>query len=213
MLFLRWKSFRKKRLVWNCPDYVILLYYWRVQGASSHSHFFLLCRTFVNSIKLPAMILSWKNLQEVFLMLFIVVVLPHWKFLRARATFPCYQHSTLASQAREGLHQLWTLPWLLSIALLLPGFSITALPRALRFWVGAFYLQAFFYLALLTHILSRFCDSDAGRNTPSRILLWPALTKLSLAAEDWRMILNYSYCRYKTIGFPIVPVCHEVKTY
>ena len=105
-----------------------------VQGASSLSHFFLLCRfhwrrTFVNSIKLPAMILSWKNLQEVFLMLVIIVVLPHWKFLRARATFPCYQHSTLASQAREGLHQLWTLSWLLSIALLLPGFSITALPH------------------------------------------------------------------------------------
>ena len=109
MLFLRSKSFRKKRLAWNCPDYVILLYYWRVQGASSLSYFFLLCRfhlrrTFVNSIKLPAMILSWKNLQEVFLMLVIVVVLPHWKFLRARATFPCYQHSTLVSQAREGLH-------------------------------------------------------------------------------------------------------------
>ena len=129
-----------------------------VQGASSLSHFFLLCRfhwrrTFVNSIKLPAMILSWKNLQEVFLMLVIIVVLPHWKFLRARATFPCYQHSTLASQAREGLHQLWTLSWLLSIALLLPGFSITALPRALRFWMGAFYLQSFFTL----HSLPTFC--------------------------------------------------------
>ena len=158
MLFLRSKSFRKKRLAWNCLDYVILLYYWLVQGASSLSHFFLLCRfhlrrTFVNSIKLPVMILSWKNLQEVFLMLVIVVVLPHWKFLRAQATFLCYQHSTLASQTHEGLHQLWTLPWLLSIALRLPAFSITALPRALRFWVGAFYLQSFFTL----HSLPTFC--------------------------------------------------------
>ena len=213
MLFLRWKSFRKKRLAWNCPDYVILLYYWRVQEASSHSHFFLLCRTFVNSIKLPAMILSWKNLQEVFLMLVIVVVLPHWKFLRARATFPCYQHSTLASQAREGLHQplnstLATFDCFTFARLFHHSFTASATVLS-----GCFLPTVVFYLALLTHILSRFCDSDAGRNTPSRILLWPALTKLTVAAEDWRMVLNYSYCRYKTIGFPIVPVCYEVITY
>ena len=78
---------------------------------------------------------------------------------------------------------------------------------------GCFLPTVVFYLALLTHILSRFCDSDAGRNSPSRILFWPALTKLFVAAEDWRMVLNYSFCRYKTIGFKIVPVCYEVKTY
>ena len=39
-------------------------------------------------------------------MLFVVVVFPHWRFLHFRATFPCHQHSTLASQARESLHQL-----------------------------------------------------------------------------------------------------------
>ena len=198
MLFLRSKSFRKKRLAWNCPDYVILLYYWRVQGASSLSYFFLLCRfhlrrTFVNSIKLPAMILSWKNLQEVFLMLVIVVVLPHWKFLRARATFPCYQLFTLASQAREGLHQLWALPWLLSIALLLPGFSITS----------------FFTV----HSLPTFCHDFVTQMLAGTSHPGSSLTKLSIAAEDWRMVLNYSFCRYKTIGFPIVPVCYEVKTY
>ena len=27
-----------------------------------------------------------------------------------QATLPCHQHSTLASQTREGLHQLWALP-------------------------------------------------------------------------------------------------------
>ena len=39
-------------------------------------------------------------------------------FLRFQATFPCYPHSALVSQTRAGLHQLWTLSWLLSIALL-----------------------------------------------------------------------------------------------
>ena len=33
-----------------------------------------------------------------------------------QATSPCHRHSTLASQAREGFHQLWALPQLLSIA-------------------------------------------------------------------------------------------------
>ena len=60
--------------------------------------------------------------------------------------FPYHQHSTMGSQAREGLHQLWALFWLLSVALLLPGFSVKVFPRALRFWADAFYPQAFFTL-------------------------------------------------------------------
>ena len=32
------------------------------------------------------------------------------------ATYPCHRHSTMASQAHEGLHQLWALPRLLSVA-------------------------------------------------------------------------------------------------
>ena len=68
------------------------------------------------------MVLGWENLQEVFVML-LVVAFPHWRFLLFRATFLCYRHSTLAPQTGEGVHQLWALPWLLSVALLLPGFS------------------------------------------------------------------------------------------
>ena len=34
-----------------------------------------------------------------------------------QATLPCHRHCTLASQAREGLHQFWALPWLLLIAI------------------------------------------------------------------------------------------------
>ena len=37
---------------------------------------------------------AWENLQEVFVMsVVVVVVLPHVRFLRFRATFPCYWHS------------------------------------------------------------------------------------------------------------------------
>ena len=53
-----------------------------------------------------------------------------------------------------------------------------------------------------------FCDSEAGRNTPSRILLCACPHKVVLSG--WHMVLNYSYCRYKTIGLRIAPVSHEV---
>ena len=147
------------------------------------------------------MVLAWGNLHEVFVMFVVVVVI-----LRFRASVPCYRHSTLVSQAREGLHQLWALPWLLSVALLLPGFFLRVLRRALRFWAGVFYPQAFFCLELLPHILARFCDSDVGRNTPSRILVCACAHKV--VPSGWRIVLNYSY-RYKTIGLPIAPVSHK----
>ena len=52
----------------------------------------------------------------------VVVAFPHWRFLRFRATLPCHRHSTLACDAREGLHPLGALPWLLSVALFCQAF-------------------------------------------------------------------------------------------
>ena len=110
---------------------------------------------------------------------------PHWKFLRFWATFPCHRHSTVASQVREGLHQLWALPWLLSVALLLPGFSVTVLPRALRFWVGIFYPQAFCTLCSFTEFLTHFVTQmRAGTPHPGSSSV-PALAQLSLPADAW----------------------------
>ena len=57
-----------------------------------------------------------------------------------QAALPWHQLSTLASQAREGLHQLWALPNYFWLPFLFH------LPRALRFCVGIFYRQAFFTL-------------------------------------------------------------------
>ena len=68
-----------------------------------------------------------------------------------QATLPCHRHSTLASQASEGLHQLWAPLWLLLIALLF------RLPQTLWFWVGIFYPQVFFYLTLLPQIFNSTC--------------------------------------------------------
>ena len=64
---------------------------------------------------------------------------------------------------------------------------------------GYFYLQTFFTLQSFSH---------AGRNTQSRILLSACPHKVILS--HWRLILNYSYGRYNTIGLPIAPVSHEV---
>ena len=73
---------------------------------------------------------------------------------------------------------------------------------------GIFYPQAFFTLCSFTAIFGTFCGSDAGRNTPSRILLCAGRHRV--VPSGWRMDLNYSYCSYKTIGLTIAPVSPEV---
>ena len=60
-----------------------------------------------------------------------------------QATLPCHWHSTLTSQAHEGLHQLWALLRLLLIAF---SFSSTASATVLS---GSFLPTDVFYLALL----------------------------------------------------------------
>ena len=63
-------------------------------------------------------------------MLVFVVILPNCRFLRFCTT-------SLATG---------TPPWLLSVALFLPDFSVTVLQLALRFWPGAFYREVLFTL-------------------------------------------------------------------
>ena len=68
-----------------------------------------------------------------------------------QATLPCHWHSTLASQACEGLHQLWPLPWLLLIAF---SFSSTPCTTVLS---GHFSPTGVFYLMLLSNIFGTTC--------------------------------------------------------
>ena len=74
--------------------------------------------------------------------------------------------------------------------------------------IGHFSSRGVFYLTLLLHIFDTFCDSDARRNTPFRILLCACLHRV--VPFSWRMYLNYSYCSYKTIDLSIATVIHEV---
>ena len=80
--------------------------------------------------------------------------------------------------------------------------SVIFSPRALRFWVGVFYPQAFFTLC------SFVCDSGEGRNTPSRIFL--SAFPHRVVPSGWHIVLNYWCLNYKTIDLSIAPVSHEV---
>ena len=99
-------------------------------------------------------------------------------------------------------------PGYIQLLYFLPDFSVTVLLRALRCWMGIFYPQAFFTLRSFIDIFDTFCDSDAGRNTPSRILLC-ACTH-GVVPSGWRIDLNYSYCSYKTTDLSAASVSYEV---
>ena len=163
----------------------------------------------MNPTKFPAMVLCLGERLGRFLWCWLLLLFfPHWRFLRFRATFSCHRHSTLASQTREGLHQLWALRWLISVTLL------SARLFRHRFTASATVLSGHFftYWRFLPYASHRHfatvCDSDAGRNTPSRILLCAFPHRV--VPCGWRMDLNYSYCSYKTIDLSIAPVSHEV---
>ena len=80
---------------------------------------------------------------------FCVFILLMLFFFHFQSTFPCHQHSTLASQNREGLHQIWAIPRLLSIAF---AFASTARATALS---GRFLPTGVFYLMLLHRHLAQ----------------------------------------------------------
>ena len=86
--------------------------------------------------------------------------------------------------------------------------GFTASATVLR---GHFIPTGVFYLTHFPQIFGPFCgfcDSDAGRNTQSRILLCAYPHRV--VTYGWRMDLNYSYCNYKTIDLSIAPVSHKV---
>ena len=111
------------------------------------------------------MVLAWENLWRflfIFVHFVVVVVLHLSSFVDVfhfvgvvslfdfQATLPCHRHSTLASQTREGLHQLWALPRLLLIAF---SFSSTASATVLS---GHFLPTGVFYLMLFPDIFVTF---------------------------------------------------------
>ena len=88
-----------------------------------------------------------------------------------RASFLCHRHWLLrlvkASASSEA-------SWLLSIALLLPGFSVTSLSHftaSTTVLNRSFLPTGVFLPCTPSPHFGTFCDSDACRNTPSRIFL------------------------------------------
>ena len=109
------------------------------------------------------MVLAWENLRR---FLFILLLLLFFIYLHlsmffhfvgvvslfdSQVTLLCHWHSTLASQTREGLHQLWALPRLLLIAF---SFSSTASATVLS---GHFLPTGVFYLMLAPNIFGTTC--------------------------------------------------------
>ena len=133
---------------------------------------------------------------EVFLLSLLFNVIPHSSVSYRWIFTPIlyFQPSSLQSDSRH-------------FHLIFLGFSVTALPRMLRFWAGVFTHRRFLPCTPSPHF-GTFNDSDAGMNTPSRIFLCAYPHKV--VPSGWCMVLNYSYCRYKTIDLPIAPVSHEV---
>ena len=135
------------------------------------------------------MVLAWENIRSflfIFVHFVVVVVLHLSSFVDVshfvgvvslfdfQATLPCHRHSTLASQTREGLHQLWALPRLLLIAF---SFSSTASATVLS---GHFLPTGFFYLTLLPNIFGAF-PKFWHNLLLSRFYWKPAVTFLKVA--------------------------------
>ena len=117
-----------------------------------------------------------------------------------QATLPCHRHSTLASQTREGLHQLWALPQLLSIAF---SFLSTASAMVLS---GHFYSQAFFTLPSFPTFLAH---SRHFWHIPD-ILAQPAFIKVSLGAGSYLLeSCRASYWSLKHRLSPSVCLIHS----
>ena len=116
---------------------------------------------FKNSQPPSDVILLGRTPSEIIvLLLFIFDVYPHLSiffilflffFIHFQATLPRHRHYTLASQAREGFHQLWALPQLLLIAF---SFSSTTSATVLS---GHFIPTGVFYLMLLPKIFGTSC--------------------------------------------------------
>ena len=129
------------------------------------------------------MVLAWDNLQKIFVILVLVVVLLHGRF---------FIHCFLTSS--------FILPWAIAKFIHSEIYSqyfhlnfsglfrhiFTASATVLK---RRFLLTGVFYLALLPHILARFCHSDAGRNTPSRILLTKLFLPLTTHFVDTRPLV------------------------
>ena len=96
------------------------------------------------------------------------------------------------------------LPLLLTATFLLSGFSVFSAYRECYGFERVFFTQRFFLPWTLPLSFGTFCDSYGVRNTSSKIILCTCSHRDF--PSSWLVVLNYSYCRYKTIGLSIALV-------
>ena len=102
----------------------------------------------------------------------VVVVFPNWRFLCFRTTFLCHRHSNPASQPVKASTGSELYPGYFRLTYFLPGFFRHSFTTSATVLSGHFFThRLFFTLRSFTKIFRTVCDSDTGRNTPSRILL------------------------------------------
>ena len=120
------------------------------------------------------------------MMLVFVAVFPHWTFLSFQATFLCHWHCTRASKTPEDVHQLWALPWLLSVALLFAllfrnSFTASATFLSKHFLITGVFLP---HTSSPTYLEQFVTQMWAGTSHPGSSSV-PDLTELSLPANTW----------------------------
>ena len=116
----------------------------------------------------------------------LLLFFPNWGFLRFRATFPCHRHSTPASQAHKGLHRLWALPWLLSVAFLFARLFPTQLYRERYGFEWAFFThRRFLPYAPSPSFLEQFVTQMRAGTPHPGFFPVSALAGLSLPADTW----------------------------
>ena len=155
------------------------------------------------------MVLAWGNLQEVFVMLtVIVVVLLTGGFYVSGLLFHVIgtPHQLLRSVKTSTSSDLYS--GYFRLLYFCQAFPSYFYGERYYFEQAFFTHRYFFYLALLPYIFGTFCDSDASKNTQSRILLCACPHRV--VPSGWRMVLNYSYCSHKTSDLSIAPVSHKV---
>ena len=136
--------------------------------------------SYANSTKLPAMVIAWENLQEVFVMLVVVVVvftsLEVFTFLGYFSLPPAFHPSF--SGPMKGLHWLWALPWLLLLLYFCQAFPPHFYRECYGFeWVFFTHGRFLPYTPFVTQMM-------VGAPLPESSSV-PALTELSLPADAW----------------------------
>ena len=135
-------------------------------------------------------------------------------FLTGVFSFPYYFSMPLA--LHSGFPGPWRPPPALSSSLAtfndsfsqaFPSLVCLILLKVLWFWVSVFYPQLFFTFHSFP-TFSRLCDSDASRNTPSRIFLYVCFHRV--IPSSYRKPLNYWYSSCKTVVYLITLVSHKV---